>query len=118
MTTKEDLVLTIKKWIEHDDNIKKLQQQIKQHRTEKNHLSSSLVQIMKTNEIDCFDIKDGKLIFCKNKVKTPINKKTLLNSLEKYFANIPGINAEDVNDFIFDNREIIIKENIKRNIKR
>ena len=27
---------------------------------------------MKTNEIDCFDINDGKLIYAKSKVKKPI----------------------------------------------
>ena len=69
---------------------------------------------MKVNDIDCFDINDGKLIFCKNKVKTPMNKKTLLLSLESYFLNIPDINPQEVSKFIFENREIIIKENIRR----
>ena len=69
---------------------------------------------MKTNEIDCFDINNGKLIFCKNKTKSPLNKKVLLESLEKYFEDIPNINAEKVSEFIMENREIKIKENIRR----
>jgi len=73
-----------------------------------------LVDIMKTNEIDCFDINNGKLIFCKNKVKTPLNKKTLLASLATYFENNPEINAEAVGDFILENREIKVTENIRR----
>jgi hypothetical protein len=114
MTTKDVLVSKIKEWISHDDEIKNLQKQIKVHRTEKKELTTGLVDIMKTNEIDCFDINDGKLIFCKNKVKTPLNKKTLLTSLEKYFENNPNINAEEVGDFILESREIQIKENIRR----
>ena len=92
----------------------KSQKQIKEYRTEKKALTDSLVDIMKTNEIDCFDINDGKLMFCKNKVKTPLNKKTLLESLEKYFEQMPEINASQVGDFILENREIKVKENIRR----
>ena len=114
MTTKEDLILRIKEWIIHDDNIKSLQKQIKEHRTEKKTLTENLVDIMKTNDIDCFDINNGKILFCKNKIKQPINKKTLLVSLEKYFHNYPEIDAGDVNEFIMENRETTIKENIRR----
>jgi hypothetical protein len=114
MTTKEVLINKIKEWIVHDDEIKKLQKQIKDHRNEKKALTDCLVDIMKTNEIDCFDINNGKLIFCKNKTKSPLNKKVLLESLEKYFEDIPNINAEKVSEFILENREIKIKENIKR----
>lgn len=114
MTSKEVLVSKIKEWISHDDEIKMLQKQIKEHRTEKKALTDNLVDIMKTNSIDCFDINDGKLLFCKNKVKAPLNKKYLLESLEKYFENNPEIKAEDVGDFILESREIQIKENIRR----
>ena len=114
MTTKDVLVNKIKEWIIHDDKIKELQKQIKEHRTEKKELTTALVDIMKTNEIDCFDINDGKLLFCKNKVKTPLNKKTLLASLEKFFENTPGINPEVVSEFILESRETQLKENIRR----
>ena len=85
MATKEVLVNTIKEWIDHDNEIKNLQQQIKEHRNKKKSLTDNLLEIMKDNEIDCFDINNGKIIYCKNKVKSPLNKKTLLETLEKYF---------------------------------
>ena len=116
MTTKDVLIDKIKEWISHDDHIKQLQQQIKQHRTEKKELTDSLLDIMKTNEIDCFDINNGKLIFCKSKVKVPINKKTLFESLENYFKNNPEINVGDVGEFILESRETKIKENIRRKV--
>lgn len=114
MTTKLELVDTIKEWITHDNQIKLMQQEIKEHRTVKRALSDRLLNIMKENQIDCFDINNGKIIYCKNKVKTPLNKKILLETLEKYFQNRPDINATEVSEFVLDNREIKIKENIRR----
>lgn len=114
MATKDVLVKTIKEWIEHDNKIKILQKEIKEHRSEKKELTDSLLEIMKENEIDCFDINNGKIIYCKNKVKTPLNKKSLLETLEKYFENRPDIDASDVSNFVLDNREVKIKEIIRR----
>ena len=114
MATKEVLVNTIKEWIDHDNEIKNLQQQIKEHRNKKKSLTDNLLEIMKDNEIDCFDINNGKIIYCKNKVKSPLNKKTLLETLEKYFEDMPDIHQEQVSKYIFDNRKIEIKENIRR----
>ena len=114
MTTKEELVSNIKEWISHDDKIKKLQAEIKSNRDRKKILTISLINIMKSNEIDCVDINNGKILFCQNKVKTPLTKKSLLLSLEKYFNNNPNIDHSDVSNFIMENRETIIKENIKR----
>ena len=75
MDTKEELITHIRSWIDIDNEISKLQKQIKDFRNEKKELTESLVDMMKTNEIDCFDINDGKLIYAKSKVKKPINKK-------------------------------------------
>jgi hypothetical protein len=73
---------------------------------------------MKTNEIDCFDINSGKIVYCKNKTKASLNKKTLIETLEKFFKEKNNLNINiDVNvisDFILNNREIKINENIKR----
>ena len=113
-STKDNLVQNVKAWLKIEKEMKTLQNQLKENKKKKNELTNVLVDIMKTNDIDCFDINDGKLIFCKNKVKTPLNKKILLASLEKYFENTPEINAEKVGEFILESREIQIKENIRR----
>ena len=114
MSNKEELSRIIKDWVNIDNDIKVLQKELKERRNNKKMLTNSLVEIMKTNEIDCFDINNGKLMFCKNKVKQAINKKTLLLSLSKYFENIPSVDAEKVGEFILDNREIKLKENLRR----
>ena len=72
---------------------------------------------MKENEIDCFDITDGKLLYTKNKVKQSLSKKHLLNALSVYFQN-DGMKAKDVANFILESREIKIRENIRHKIKK
>lgn len=113
MNTKEDLVENIKKWVSYDYEIKNLQKSMKEIRVKKKELTKSLIDVMKNHEIDCFDINDGKLLYTKNKVKTPLNKNNLMIALEKYFED-ESVNVEDVTNFILDNREIKIKENLKK----
>lgn len=111
-TTKEQLINFIKQWIETEDEIKVLQKQLKEKRCEKKILTESLVDVMKTNEIDCFDINNGKLIYTKNKVKSSLSKKMLISSLHDYF----GENANEVerlSSHILNSRKEIVKENIK-----
>ena len=51
MDTKEELITHIRSWIDIDNEISKLQKQIKDFRNEKKELTGSLVDIMKTNEM-------------------------------------------------------------------
>ena len=113
MNTKEELVDNIKKWVGYDSEIKNLQKSMKEIREKKKELTKKLIDVMKNHEIDCFDINDGKLLYTKNKVKTPLNKNNLMIALEKYFEN-ETVNVEDVTKFILDNREIKIRENLKK----
>jgi hypothetical protein len=117
METKEDLVNNIKEWIKIDGEILKLQNEIKDRRNKKKMLTESLVNVMKNNEIDCFDINGGSLVYKKNKVKKPINAKTLMSTLKNYFASNP-VQAEEVTKFVMENREEQIKETIKRKIDK
>ena len=113
MDTKEELVQHIRGWIQIDNDISVLQKQMKALREEKKSLTCSLVDVMKMNEIDCFDINDGKLIYSKSKVKKPINKKTLLSALDIYFKQDSEM-AKQVSEHILNSREETIKESIRR----
>lgn len=118
MTSKDDLVNIIKEWIEIDDKIKDIQTQFKQLKNQKKILTQSLLSIMKENEIDCFDINSGKIIYCKHKTKASLTKKTLVETLEKFFkeknTSNSTIDANSISDFILQNRETKVNENIKR----
>lgn len=113
MDSKDQLVSHIKSWIEIDNEIGKLQKQIKAFRDEKKELTNSLVDVMKSNEIDCFDINDGKLIYSRSKIKKPINKKTLFTSLHTYFKEDEEM-AKQLSEFILNSREETVKESIRR----
>jgi hypothetical protein len=84
-------------------------------RNEKKKISSVLMDIMRKNEIDCFDIKDGQIMYNKKQVKKPINQKNLLELLSKFYEG-DSLKASEVNQYIFENRETVVKENIVRKI--
>ena len=112
-----ELVNNIKNWLGIDDEIKKLQKEIKNLRMKKKLFTQNLVTIMKDNDIDAFDINDGKLLYTKTNIKTPISKKHLIESVSKYFKGDEK-RIQELCDFILNTREIKTKENIKRKIKK
>tara|TARA_Y100000389_G_scaffold198035_2_gene233811 strand:- start:9743 stop:10105 length:363 start_codon:yes stop_codon:yes gene_type:complete len=116
MANKEQLVNLIKQWISLDDKIKDLNSNLKNFKKEQKEISSNLLNVMKDNEIDCFDVNSSKILYCKNKSKIGLNKKNLLENLEKYFNGRDDINTTEIRDFIFENRETRVKENIKRKV--
>jgi predicted nucleic acid-binding Zn-ribbon protein len=117
METKEQLVNNIKEWIKMDNEIVQLKNEIKERNNKKKTLTENLVSVMKTNEIDCFDINGGALVYKKNKVKKPINGKTLLTALQNYYKEDPKV-AEDLAKHVMDSREEQIKETIKRKVDK
>ena len=117
LNQKEQLVNNIKEWIKMDTEITQLKAEIKERNNKKKILTESLVSVMKTNSIDCFDINGGALVYKKNKIKKPINGKTLLAALQNYYKNDVKI-AEEITKHVMDNREEQIKETIKRKIDK
>jgi hypothetical protein len=111
METKEQLVKTIKEWVKLDNDIRKLQKEIKQRKAEKTKTSTILMETMKKNEIDCFDINNGQICYTKKNIKKPITKKILLDILSKYYKG-DALKASEINNYILDNREEIVKESI------
>lgn len=114
---KEQLVNNIKEWIKIDNEITHLKAEIKERNNKKKTLTESLVTVMKTNSIDCFDINGGALVYKKNKIKKPINGKTLLTALQNYYKNDSKV-AEEITKHVMDSREEQIKETIKRKIEK
>jgi len=117
METKEQLVGNIKEWIKIDTEIAQLKKEISEKNNKKKELTQNLVTTMKKNEIDCFDINGGSLIYKTSKVKKPINGKMLLASLQKFYKNDVNT-AEELAKFVLDNREEKVTETIKRKINK
>lgn len=117
METKEQLVNNIKEWIKLDNEITQLKNEIKERNNMKKTLTTNLVSVMKTNQIDCFDINGGALVYKTSKVKKPINGKTLLAALQNYYKTDTKM-AEELAKHVMDSREEQIKETIKRKIDK
>ena len=116
MDTKEELITNIKEWILLDTEISKFNAEIKERKQKKKLLNDTLMQTMKKNNIDCFNINGGEVLYKKNIVKKPINSKMLLQT---YYEGIGMPNkAEELTKYILDNREEQIKEVIKRKIDK
>jgi hypothetical protein len=115
--TKEQLVYNIKEWVKIENEIKQLQKAIKDRREKKKQLTNTLVGVMKTHDIDCFDINNGQIMYTKNKIKAPITKKSLQEILIKFYGD-DNKSADDMKKFILDNRQEIIKENIRHKLEK
>jgi len=118
MADRSNLIEHVKEWIHLDNDLKELRAQMKENRNRKKQITSILVDIMKTNDIDCFDITDGQLLYSKKNIKKPLTKKHLLTSLTKYFADNKDM-VKELSSFIMSTRESKTKEDIRRkfNIK-
>jgi hypothetical protein len=117
METKDQLIKTVKEWVKIDNDIRALQKEVKKRIAEKKTISKDLMDVMRENEIDCFDLKDGQITYTKKNVKKAITKKSLLDILSKYCGG-DVMKASEINNYIMENREDVVKENIVRKINK
>jgi hypothetical protein len=112
---KNELISNVKEWVRLDNEMNTLKRELNIRKNEKKLVSSSLMNIMKTNNVDCVDLKDGQLCFNQKTVKKPITKKSLFSILSKYY-NGNDSKTSELQEFILDNRETVVKESISRKI--
>jgi len=117
LNTKEELITNIKEWIKIDNDIVKLKTEIKDKTNMKKILTESLVNVMKNNSIDCFDINGGALIYKQKKTKRTISGKFLLAQLEEYYKNEPEL-AKEITKKVLENRIEVVKDEIKRKVEK
>jgi hypothetical protein len=117
LNTKEELIINIKEWIKMDNEITKLKAEVKEKTAKRKDLTESLVNVMKTNSIDCFDINGGALVYKQKKTRKTISGKFLLTQLEEYYKEQPEI-AKEITKKVLDNRESVVKDEIKRKIDK
>jgi hypothetical protein len=113
---KTQLVQIVKQWVTIDAEIKELQKQQTIRKNEKKKITNQLMEIMKKNEIDCFDVKDEQIQYKKRQAKKAITKKSLLSVLGTFYEG-DVIRAEELNKYILENREDKVIECIVRKSK-
>ena len=115
--SKEEMITHIKKWMQYDNDIKQLQNELKTKKESRRQHTDQLVNIMKSNEIDCFDVNNGKLLFSRTKVKTPLNKSQMVQALMEYFNNDEP-RVRELEDRLMSARKEKITETIRRKINK
>ena len=113
MTDKQRLVENVKNWLQIDTEIKKLQSEIKKRRALKKEMTDSLVQMMKTQDIEIMNTGESQLIRTERKTKSALSKKHLINSLLEYFKEDKNTVAQLTN-YIMNSRPEKTVENIRR----
>ena len=86
METKEQLVQHIKGWLANDNEIRDIQTRLKELKDKRKGYADSLVEIMRKNEIDCFDVNDGKLIYTKTKVNELLTREATSSDISSAIA--------------------------------
>jgi len=107
--TKQDLIETVKKWVQLDNQLKQLNTMSKKIRNEKKIHNQKMIEIMKAHEIDNVELKDGQIQYKKYTKREPLTQKKLLDILTHH----PQLQQEQVtmlNDYVYDNRKVIEKD--------
>ena len=115
MDSKDKLIKTIQEWVKLDNEMRTLKKEISSRKGEQDKITKALINTMKSNEIDEFNINNGKLSYSNRTVKKPITKKNLLEILSKFY-NVNTQQASEINQFILDNREDVVVEKLVRKI--
>ena len=115
METKDQLVHSIREWVKIDNEIRKLRSEANKRKKTQKKLSESLMDVMRKNQIDEFELNDGKLMYNKRSVKKPITQKILLGILASYYEGDVK-KALDLNNYIMESREEVEVEKITRKL--
>jgi hypothetical protein len=115
METLDQLKQTIRDWVKLDNEMRMLNKEISTRRNDKKTISTRLIEVMRENKLDIFDIKDGQIMYVKKNKKKPITQKQLLTLLSSYYKEDVS-KAEEMHSYIMDNREEVVEEKIQRKI--
>ena len=105
---KEDVQL----WLKLDDDIKKLNEAMKERKNKKNEITPKLLDFMENHNINDLNTNDGNLKFQKSLRSKPLSKKYLINRLGDFYKSMEK--SEKVVNFIYNNREKTEISNLKR----
>jgi hypothetical protein len=117
LETLDQLKQTVRDWVKLDNEIRTLNKEITTRRNDKKQISKRLIDVMRENKLDIFDLKDGQLMYVKKNKKKPITQKQLLTLLSSYYKEDVS-KAEEMRNYLLDNREEVVEEMIQRKIAK
>jgi septal ring factor EnvC (AmiA/AmiB activator) len=109
-----NLEKTIQRWVELDNELKILNEQVKELRTRKNDTEDKIIDYVSEHDMNnnVINISDGKLKFCETKQTAPIT----LGFLEKCLGDIISNQnqVKQIMEYIKGKREYKVVPEIKR----
>jgi hypothetical protein len=104
----------IQQWVSIDNQLKILNEKVKELRDKKNELSTNLTKYAETNDLSnkIIQITDGKLKFVKTRVAAPLTYKYLEKSLSDIIKN--DTQVKQIIHYLKENRESKIVQELKR----
>jgi hypothetical protein len=115
--TKEQLKDHLRQWVRVENEISTLSAEIKKRKLIHQQLSASLLRVMKENEIDCFDIANGRIVYSKTKSRAPLNNGQLKSALKTYYKE-DDEKANSLAEFLIASRVEKTRETIKMKIPK
>jgi hypothetical protein len=115
--TKEQLKDHLRQWVRVENEISTLSAEIKKRKLIHQQLSASLLRVMKQNEIDCFDIANGRIVYSKTKSRAPLNNGQLKHALTTYYKDDVE-KANSLTEFLLASRVEKTRESIKMKIPK
>jgi hypothetical protein len=115
--TKEQLKDHLRQWVRVENEISTLAAEIKKRKIIHQQLSASLLSVMRQNEIDCFDIANGRIVYSKTKVRAPLNNGQLKSALTRYYKDDVE-KANSLTEFLLASRVEKTRESIKMKIPK
>ena len=104
----------IQQWVSTDNQLKILNDRVRELRVKRNNLEESITQYAKTNQLtnSTIRISDGKLKFVNTRTTTPLTFKYLEKSLGDMIKNPEQV--RHIVEHVKDNREIKSTTEIRR----
>ena len=115
--TKEQVKDYLRQWIRVENEISTLSVEIKKRKLVHQQLSASLLDVMRKNDIDCFDITNGKIVYSKVKHRAPLNNGQLRSALTTYYKDDTE-KANNLTEFLLSSRIEKTRESIKMKIPK
>jgi hypothetical protein len=115
--TKDQLKEYLRQWVRVENEIGTLSAEIKKRKLIHQQLSASLLNVMRQNEIDCFDLANGRIVYSKTKTKAPLNNGQLKSALTTYYKDDVE-KAANLTEFLLSSRVEKTRESIKMKIPK
>ena len=115
--SKEQIKDHLRQWIRVENEISTLSVEIKKRKMIHQQLSASLLDVMRKNDIDCFDIANGKIVYSKVKRRAPLNNGQIRSALTTYYKDDTD-KANSLTEFLLSTRVEKTHESIKMKIPK